>query len=158
MHNYSTGMAIVMALQGSSVHRLARTWKGLGKKENNAWDTMSSLFSNENNFSTYRRALQQAHGEPCIPYIGLLLQDLLMIEEIPTFLPSSSTENKIVNFRKMRRFALVQREDIQARQSAADRYQFELLPSFREYLIHAPILHDADLYRCSRECEPAMLA
>lgn len=153
MHNYSTGMGVVSALQAVSVRRLTRTWKGLGRKEEASWNSMIQIFNADHNFSAYRRQLQSAHGEPCLPYIGVLLQDLLMVEELPTFLP-----NKMVNFKKMRRFVGMLKEEIQVRQGAADRYAIEPILSIKDFLLKAPAAQDAELYRLSRQCEPAPLA
>jgi len=153
MHNYVTGMQIVSALQNSSVSRLTRTWRGLSRKELAAWQLMQALFNNENNFRTYRSQLGLSHNEPCLPYMGVLLQDLLMVEELPTFL-----QNKMVNFRKMRRFAGLLKEEIQDRQTAADRYAFEVSSTIRDYLQRAPTVRDDELYKLSRLCEPATLA
>jgi hypothetical protein len=93
-------MELVSGLRCSSVSRLTKTWKGLGKKELAAWESMSEIFDAQGNFTTYRRLIHLAHGEPALPYLGVVLQDLLMVEELPTMLT-----NNMVNFKKMRRFA-----------------------------------------------------
>jgi len=153
LHNYSTGMELVSGLRCSSVSRLTRTWKGLGKKELQAWEAMSEIFDTQGNYSTYRRLIHLAHSEPALPYLGVVLQDLLMVEELPTFL-----QNNMVNFKKMRRFALLLREEIQDRQAAATRYTFEVNTLIQDYFLSFIPLSDADLYKLSRICEPAALA
>lgn len=153
LHNYSTGMELVSGLRCSSVSRLTRTWKGLGRKEMAAWEVMSEIFDAQGNFSTYRRLIHLAHGDPSIPYLGVVLQDLLMVEELPTFLP-----NHMVNFKKMRRFASLLRAEIQDRQAAAAKYAFEATAAIHKYFETFATLSDADLYRLSRLCEPATLA
>jgi len=154
IHNYSTGMGLVAALQAVSVARLVRTWHNLSRKELSPWSSLQAIFSNETNFSNYRRQLASAHGEPCLPYIGILLQDLLMVEELPTVIPTS----KMVNFRKMRRFAGMLKEEILARQEVAKKYNFEVQPHVRDFIVQSPRATDAELYRLSRLCEPAPLA
>jgi hypothetical protein len=144
---------LVSGLRCSSVSRLTRTWKGLGKKEIAAWEAMSEIFDAQGNFSTYRRLIHLAHNEPALPYLGVVLQDLLMVEELPTLL-----QNNMVNFKKMRRFASLLKEEIQDRQQAAARYSFEPTSAFQEYLSSFGPLSDADLYKLSRICEPATLA
>jgi RasGEF domain len=114
---------------------------------------MSEIFDAQGNFSTYRRLIHHAHGEPSLPYLGVVLQDLLMVEELPTFLP-----NKMVNFRKMRRFAGILREEIQDRQVAVARYTFEATSQIQDYFSNFNALADPDLYKWSRLCEPAPLA
>lgn len=153
-HNYSTGMSLVSGLRCSSVSRLAKTWRGISRKDAAAWENLTEIFDAQNNFSAYRRQMHQAIGEPALPYIGVVLQDLLMVEELPTFMP-----NKMVNFRKMRRFATLLKEEIQNKQIAAGtRYNFEVDHVVQEYFSNFAPLLDADLYKWSRMCEPAALA
>lgn len=141
-------------LKCSSVSRLTKTWRGLSRKDTTAWEGLSEIFDAQANFSTYRRLIHNAHGEPVLPYLGVVLQDLLMVEELPTLMP-----NSMVNFRKMRRFAGLMKEEIQDRQAvAATRYLFEVDTLVQEYFTHFAPLLDPDLYKWSRLCEPAALA
>ena len=43
------------------------------------------------------------HSLPCVPYLGPMLNELvIMLEVSPTFLESSENNHKVVNFNKMR--------------------------------------------------------
>ena len=88
MGNYNTTMAIIGAMNTSSIHRLVQTRELLQSKE--IWNTfkeLEQLMSSLRSFSEYRAALRShtntngASSQPCIPYLGVHLADLLSISE-----------------------------------------------------------------------------
>ncbi|KAF9099228.1 hypothetical protein BGX23_003463 [Mortierella sp. AD031] len=81
MGNFNTTMAIIGAMNTSSIHRLMQTREMLQGKE--IWATfkeLEHLMSSERSFYEYRTALK-AQKMPCIPYLGVHLGDLLSISE-----------------------------------------------------------------------------
>ncbi|KAF9897217.1 hypothetical protein BX616_005987 [Lobosporangium transversale] len=100
MGNYNTTMAIIGALNTSSIHRLTHTRELLQNKE--IWNTfkeLEHLMGSERSFFEYRAALRATKG-PCIPYLGVHLADLLSISEgnkdfrqgpLPTMTTTSET-------------------------------------------------------------------
>ncbi|KAF9413365.1 hypothetical protein BGZ94_000758 [Podila epigama] len=81
MGNFNTTMAIIGAMNTSSIHRLVQTRELLQGKE--IWTTfkeLEHLMSSERSFHEYRTALKAAKM-PCIPYLGVHLGDLLSISE-----------------------------------------------------------------------------
>ncbi|KAF8947769.1 hypothetical protein BGZ47_008011 [Haplosporangium gracile] len=81
MGNFNTTMAIIGAMNTSSIHRLMQTRELLQGKE--IWMTfkeLEHLMSSERSFFEYRAALK-AQKLPCIPYLGVHLGDLLSISE-----------------------------------------------------------------------------
>ncbi|KAF9104999.1 hypothetical protein BGX27_009851 [Mortierella sp. AM989] len=81
MGNYNTTMAIIAAMNTSSIHRLVQTRELLQSKE--IWNTFKELehvMGTERSFSEYRAALRSTKL-PCIPYLGVHLADLLSISE-----------------------------------------------------------------------------
>ncbi|KAF9027682.1 hypothetical protein BGZ52_002407 [Haplosporangium bisporale] len=81
MGNFNTTMAIIGAMNTSSIHRLVQTRDLLQGKE--IWTTfkeLEHLMSSERSFHEYRNALKTAKL-PCIPYLGVHLGDLLSISE-----------------------------------------------------------------------------
>ncbi|KAF9435652.1 hypothetical protein BGZ76_005792 [Entomortierella beljakovae] len=81
MGNYNTVMAIIGALSNSSIHRLTQTREILqGKEIWNTYKELEQLMSPERSFYEYRAALRSTRS-PCIPYLGIHLQDLLSISE-----------------------------------------------------------------------------
>ncbi len=146
-------MEIVSALQCTSVRRLHKTWKALGKKEYATFITLSEVFSSLQNYNNYRRQIQQTTNEPIIPYIGVHLQDFLMVEELPTFL-----NDNMVNMRKMRRFTGLLKDDILSKQAEAKKYNFEVDPPLHDFLIKIKPQNENDLLKSSHVCEPSQLA
>ncbi|KAG0040870.1 hypothetical protein BGZ82_007892 [Podila clonocystis] len=81
MGNFNTTMAIIGAMNTSSIHRLVQTRELLQGKE--IWTTfkeLEHLMGSERSFHEYRNALKTAKL-PCIPYLGVHLGDLLSISE-----------------------------------------------------------------------------
>ncbi|KAK3820077.1 MAG: ras guanine nucleotide exchange factor domain-containing protein [Benniella sp.] len=81
MGNFNTTMAIIGAMNTSSIHRLAQTRELFQTKE--AWNTfkeLEHLMSAERSFFEYRAALRSIKGS-CIPYLGVHLGDLFSISE-----------------------------------------------------------------------------
>lgn len=69
MGNFNTTMAIIGAMNTSSIHRLVQTRDLLQGKE--IWTTfkeLEHLMSSERSFHEYRNALKTAKL-PCIPYL-----------------------------------------------------------------------------------------
>lgn len=69
MGNFNTTMAIIGAMNTSSIHRLMQTRELLQSKE--IWTTfkdLERLMSSERSFFEYRSALK-AQKLPCIPYL-----------------------------------------------------------------------------------------
>ncbi|KAF9579573.1 hypothetical protein BGW38_004115, partial [Lunasporangiospora selenospora] len=81
MGNFNTTMAIIGAMNTSSIHRLAQTREILqGKEVWNTFKELERLMGSERSFYEYRTALK-AQKLPCIPYLGVHLGDLLSISE-----------------------------------------------------------------------------
>ncbi|EDV28166.1 uncharacterized protein TRIADDRAFT_20966, partial [Trichoplax adhaerens] len=70
MNNFNSYLAILSALDCASVRRL--DWQ---KQFTTAIEELSSLIDNTMSFKIYRTALAEAKP-PCIPYLGLILQDV----------------------------------------------------------------------------------
>jgi len=150
--NLSGAMQIVSALDTASVKRLHKTWKGLPRKDALLFDSLKDSFNSASNFANYRRLSHETSTGAVLPYIGVVLQDLLMIEELPTTLT-----NGMINFRKMRRFASLLRSEILERQAALPRFNFEPVPAIQEYLAKRTPLTEQDMYRYSRLSEPSKM-
>jgi len=96
-HCYNALMEILGAFNSSPVRRLRLTWELVSKKELKFLETLRELMNHENNFITYRTHLQSLNDEAVVPFIGLVVQDLFNMNELPNKLSGS----KLVNFRKL---------------------------------------------------------
>jgi len=90
MNNFNSYLAILSALDSAPVRRLE--WQ---KQISEALKEYCALIDSSSSFRAYRQALAEA-TPPCIPYIGLILQDLTFVHiGNPELLPDGS-----INFAK----------------------------------------------------------
>ncbi|XP_011270097.1 hypothetical protein CAOG_08516 [Capsaspora owczarzaki ATCC 30864] len=94
--NFNTCLQFVAALNISAVQRLKQTWKQLSTKYASLWVELNRLMDTAKGYTNYRSHLASL-TLPIVPYIGIHLNDLTLIEEgNPTFLeangmPTTST-------------------------------------------------------------------
>ena len=82
LRNYNGVMTCLAALNGAPVQRLKRTWKSTSRKARKALATLNETMDMSSNFKRYRAALTAAPKDVgIIPYFGIVLSDLCMIEE-----------------------------------------------------------------------------
>lgn len=92
-------VTIMLALQSRKILRLRKVWEMLSPKSLATFEELGVLTTPERNFSTYRREQKAllAAERPCIPYIGLFLSDLTLLDEgNPRDIPLSQ-ERKGIN-------------------------------------------------------------
>ena len=79
--NYNSLCAVFSALNSAPIHRLKLCWQRVPERNRMAFDRWSQIFSRDFNHRNLRQLLRRAGGNPCIPHIGLFLQDLVFIDE-----------------------------------------------------------------------------
>lgn len=100
MHNYNTLMAIMCALNSSTIARLRRTWDGLSKGQKIALEQLRSVTDHQRNYAVYRAKIKTAQL-PCLPFLGLFLTDLVFVDEgNPNHRSSKSSGKSLINFDK----------------------------------------------------------
>uniref|UniRef100_A0A8C7GLL4 Ras protein specific guanine nucleotide releasing factor 1 n=1 Tax=Oncorhynchus kisutch TaxID=8019 RepID=A0A8C7GLL4_ONCKI len=137
LHNYNAVLEITSSLNRSSVFRLKKTWLKVSKQ----WldQSISKFVTSVFHFSC---------DPPCVPYLGMYLTDLAFIEEgTPNY-----TEDKLVNFSKMRMISHIIREIRQFQQTA---YKIDHQPKAAQYLLdNSSVLDEESLYEASLRIEP----
>ncbi|OBZ84749.1 Cell division control protein 25, partial [Choanephora cucurbitarum] len=107
LNNFNTCMAILSAFDNSSVGRLKRTWEAVGTRTTQVLQDIRKLMGANRNFNAYRVFIHSINP-PCIPFLGIYLQDLTFIED------GNSNELKknkeLINFAKRAKTAEVIRE------------------------------------------------
>ncbi|KAG0052377.1 hypothetical protein BGZ83_002671 [Gryganskiella cystojenkinii] len=107
LNNFSLLSATTAALNQSPIHRLKRTWEQVPSRFSNSFEKLRAVTSSNKNWGAYRAALHNANP-PCVPFVGVYLTHLVMIQDANTdFL--KSTEHHI-NFAKRVSTAEVIRE------------------------------------------------
>ncbi|KAL9553698.1 hypothetical protein MBANPS3_003175 [Mucor bainieri] len=149
-NNFNTCMAILSAFDNSAVGRLKRTWEMVGSRTNHIVAHIRKLMGATRNFTQYR-ALIHSVNPPCIPFLGIYLQDLTFIEDgNPNFL---KTSKDLINFAKRAKTAEVIRE-MQQYQTMGYHYKpVEEIKTFIMGNIHSSRDED-QLYKESLKLEP----
>ena len=80
MRNWQSMMSVMAGLGLHAVARVKEFTKARQGKLQGPWDALTDLTSSANNFAHYRAALRDAEP-PAIPYLGLILQDLIGLDE-----------------------------------------------------------------------------
>lgn len=112
--NFNTCMAVLSAFDNSAIGRLKRTWEIVGARTNQMLAQIRKMMGHEKNFIEYREIIHSINP-PCIPFLGIYLQDLTFIEDgNSNYLKKSQS---LINFAKRMKTAEVIRE-IQQYQSA----------------------------------------
>lgn len=143
--NFNSYLAILSAIESANVSRLEwsdRIMKGLEEPR--------ALIDSRGSFKNYRQAFAQTKP-PCIPYIGLYLQDLTFLEEQPTRLEDGVS----INFgKRWKQFKSVDHiRFAQTKQYLSD-YQPDpnILGMFNNFKDHE---NNEELYKRSLEIKPS---
>ncbi|KAH8553735.1 ras guanine nucleotide exchange factor domain-containing protein [Umbelopsis sp. PMI_123] len=150
LNNFNTCMAVLSAFDNSAIGRLKRTWEVVGARTQHTLAYIRKLMGANKNFTEYREIIHSINP-PCIPFLGIYLQDLTFIEDgNSNFLKKSKN---LINFSKRMKTAEVIRE-IQQYQSAP--YALETVKEI-QYVIHLNLQNSRDedtLYALSCALEP----
>ncbi|RCH79722.1 hypothetical protein CU098_005826, partial [Rhizopus stolonifer] len=150
LNNFNTCMAILSAFDNSSVGRLKRTWEAVGTRTTQILQDIRKLMGANRNFNAYRVFIHSINP-PCIPFLGIYLQDLTFIED------GNSNELKkskdLINFAKRAKTAEVIRE-IQQYQSSL--YQLKPVEELQDFIKHnlKSTRDEEQLYKESLKLEP----
>ncbi|TDL15510.1 ras GEF [Rickenella mellea] len=118
LHNFSSMFAIISGLNSPPIRRLKRTWEQVNSKFMSQLGTCEMTLDSGKKFSNYRSTLAQVNP-PCIPFIGIYLVDLNIIQSGS----KDYLQLNVINFDKRQKAAEIIHE-IKHWQSK----QFDLLP------------------------------
>ena len=104
LNNYDSLMAIICALNSSTIVRMKRTWELVSAKTKATLETLKSIVEVSRNYHVLRQRLQN-HVPPCLPFVGTYLTDLTFIDvgnQATRQLPGDDGEESIsvINFDK----------------------------------------------------------
>jgi len=98
INNFMGMTEIVSAINSPCVSRLKQTFESLGKKDKETYKEMEELVLNPvHNFSKYRDIINSLSISvfPVVPYLGVMLSDLISIAELP-----NKDKEGLINFKK----------------------------------------------------------
>ncbi|KAH7056774.1 ras guanine nucleotide exchange factor domain-containing protein [Linnemannia elongata] len=150
LNNFSMLSATMAALSQSPIHRLKRTWEQVPSRTMTAFMDLQALMGVAKNWAEYREELHSVNP-PCVPFVGMYLTDLVMIQDgNGDFLKKS---NHLINFYKRVKTAEVIRE-IQQYQSVP--YCLTSVPEIQSFIRRGQDCTKsvADLYEMSLQLEP----
>jgi len=146
LNSYHLLLAFISGFNASAILRLKWTRARLSKRAQQVLNELEAFTNMEASYKVYRNAIKTVEP-PCIPYLGVYLQDLTFIEDgNPEMI-----DGKLINFTKRGMVFKILDQIITFQQVA---YNLEAIPELQKYLSHLPQLTDADLYRFSMELEP----
>jgi len=96
-NNYNSSWAVHGALNSTHIFNLKHTWAGIRKRWKDRFDHQTTLFKDTGNYRVLRKEIQSLKP-PAIPQLGVLLKDLVFIDD-GFFMMKNESESK-VNFRK----------------------------------------------------------
>ncbi|KAG0943536.1 hypothetical protein G6F57_009515 [Rhizopus arrhizus] len=152
VNNYNTCMAILSAFDNSSIGRLKKTWMLCSRSTTQSLASIRKLLGANRNFVEYREIIHSVNP-PCIPFLGIYLQDLTFIEDGNSDYLRKS--NSLINFAKQQKVAEVIQE---LKQFQSFAYNFHTIQEFQEFIkTQLDQEHDVEkLYKRSLQLEPRM--
>lgn len=132
--NYDSLMAIICALDSSTILRLKRTWELVSSKTKATLERLKGVVDISRNYTILRRRLQH-QVPPCLPFVGTYLTDLTFVDvgnQTTRQLPSEGVEESksVVNFDKHMKTAKI----ISELQRFQIPYRFAEIPELQTWM------------------------
>ena len=144
LNNFSSLMACLGGLNNAAILRLKHTKSSVPKRTIEMLDNLMAIMSPEKSYSVYRNTLKQVQP-PVVPYIGVFLSDLTMLDENPNNIDG------LINFDKRRHIHKSIRT-IELLQTS--NYLLEEVPMIKSFILQIQDRKDDDLYNLSLQIEP----
>ncbi|ELP88079.1 guanine nucleotide exchange factor, putative [Entamoeba invadens IP1] len=103
IQNFDVVVCVTTLFSTSAIHRLKKTFEGLKTRSQEIVQKLEFFASPENNWSSYRKRLDEAKHTPCVPYIGLFLSDMLFTNDGN----KTQTADKLINFVKCQKLSAI---------------------------------------------------
>ncbi|KAH3732741.1 Ras guanine nucleotide exchange factor [Pelomyxa schiedti] len=146
LNNFNSLVAILSGLQNSAIFRLKKTWENLPSPSLMVFERMKLIMNREGNFRNFREVISHAKL-PCIPYLGVFLTDLTMIDDgNPDILPSG-----LINFEKR---IIMSKVIKKIHEHKTVPYCLKPVPEIQQYLLNPPLLSDSEMFNMSLTWEP----
>ena len=132
--NYDSLMAIICALDSSTILRLKRTWELVSSKTKATLEHLKSVVDISRNYTVLRQRLQN-QVPPCLPFVGTYLTDLTFVDvgnHTTRQLPGEGAEESkpVINFDKHMKTAKI----ISELQRFQIPYRFTEIPELQTWM------------------------
>jgi hypothetical protein len=97
LKNFNDCRNILSGVNHFIIQNLHKTWKKVGEKSLETFKSLNDFCSYVKNYKQMREELKLSLGDPCVPYLGLLLMKLAFIEEGPKYID----KGKLMNVEKI---------------------------------------------------------
>jgi son of sevenless len=151
LNNFNSVVEIVSALGTTAVRRLTDTWDQLDPETKQTFQELKDLFETRKNWEHYRNRLASC-TPPCIPYLGLYLTDLVMVDEVhkKSVTHPDSPETSLYNIERLVRISALHQE---VKTFQAVRYCLKPVSYFQEYLMRLDQMSADECYNMSLEIQ-----
>jgi len=147
--NYNGVMEIIGGLNSFVVSRLQATWAQIPQRYTTIFNELNQLMESKSNYRDYRTAMKERKG-PVLPYLGVILRDILFIEEGNKNYVGDS-KDQIINFEKIQLLGEVL---IQVRKQQENMsYPFDNVTALQHFFMTLTSLPEENLYKQSLMCE-----
>uniref|UniRef100_A0A6B2L6G7 Ras-GEF domain-containing protein n=1 Tax=Arcella intermedia TaxID=1963864 RepID=A0A6B2L6G7_9EUKA len=143
--NYHCAVALLACLDGVAISRLKKSWCFVEETQINSLENIRNQLSANGNWKIYRELVQQRQ-DPCLPYIGVYLQDIFFIED-----GNPSTSGELFNFEKMTQFSNCLQEIMRF---FYIKYDFKSVPEIQETINSIKVFELKETHRISLTVEP----
>ena len=132
--NYDSLMAIICALDSSTILRLKRTWELVSTKTKSSLEHLKGVVDISRNYTVLRQRLQH-QVPPCLPFVGTYLTDLTFVDvgnQTTRQLPKEGDEasQPVINFDKHMKTAKI----ISELQRFQIPYRFAEIPELQTWM------------------------
>lgn len=148
LRNYNSMMAIISALNMTSVSRMKKTWSSCKSKTVAECEGLENIMDPTGNFKNYRAEIASLEEtDACIPFFSLLVKDMYFINEgAAAVLP-----NGHINYERLWPVSECLAEFLVRKQQLRDLAPVEAIQT---YVRTMPVCSEAELFRCSVDNEP----
>jgi hypothetical protein len=93
LNNFNDCVNITQALNMYIVKKLEKTWKVLNPEVIPLFENLQEICSYDMKYKRLRDEMKNCIGKPCVPYLGVLLNELASLEEGPKYLKNDCLVN-----------------------------------------------------------------
>jgi hypothetical protein len=153
LRNYATMYQLTIALLGSDISQLSKTWALVPKADAKTLKDLEALVTPTRNFHNLRVEMESAAlEEGCIPFIGVYTHDLIFNAQRPALIPGASGGPQLVNFERYRTTAGIVKDLLRLLEASA-KYAFNPVEGVLEKCLWMAALPDDEIRAMRKERE-----